>query len=71
MLTFKFRKNRPLIITNIETNESIEIHVPKEYKNSSMEVNLVVSKKHRVTQRKPVETGSIKEVETDDFNYNK
>lgn len=61
MLSFKFSKNRPLQIKDKETNEIIELVVPENYKNASMTINLIMSKRFEII-RKSVVTENKKEV---------
>lgn len=70
MINYKFSKGRPLLIEDVKTGEIIEIHVPKDYKNQSMRINIHMDKRFQILRQTKSADAENKKVESDE-NFNK
>ena len=67
MFTYRIKKEVPLQIVNKETGETIEIHCPKDFKNTGMRVALKLPENYKILHTKQ----RVSDEHNEDNNFNK
>lgn len=68
MFIFRIKKDKPLQIISEKTGEILEVHCPKDNKNTGIVIGLKLPKDYKILHSKQVEDLNDS---TDDLNYNK